>query len=131
VTGQNLRARWRHARDWASAWRITEEHAKTTWRSSLRQGALITPLTSLTAPPQALSGQAPAVDKVDWGSSASQRHPPVALPRVRTSQPLAPPETPGTTICARRKQPISITSSTGWRRLPAKRTPQSGSSSSP
>lgn len=45
VMGQNLKAQWRHARDWALDWRIIEAHAKTTtWRLSLRQGALITPL---------------------------------------------------------------------------------------
>lgn len=47
VMGQNLRVRWRHARDWALALRITEVHAKTmTWRQNVRRGALIIPLPS-------------------------------------------------------------------------------------
>ncbi len=58
-------------------------------------------------------------------------HPWVRIHRCRHCRPLPPAETQRTAVCARRKQPTSTTSSTGWRKRRTATSLTNGSSEAP
>lgn len=126
MTGQSPMARWRAATEGLQGQRSTKRPLRTrTWRSGLKLGCQVYPLSRGTALPQVQPGQAPA-------AAASS----VPLRQVSLSQP--PPVnpqprlgTPGTIPCAGRKLPTLTISSTDWRRLPARKNRLSGSSERP